>query len=227
MVLLRTVNGENLAELGVVHVAETGEGRWGLAWLAKPGTVGRPPEGTELLVADDAGAPVPQGEVGTLYFRRQGIPLPEYHKAPEKTAASTLPGGWFTVGDVGWLDAEGDLFLADRKIDMIISGGVNVYPAEVEAALLDHPEVADVAVFGIPNKDMGEEIKCVVELMDGYEAGDDIADRIRAYYQDKMAKQKWPHSIDFTTEMPRDPNGKLYKRKLRDPYWEGHEGKIV
>ena len=110
---------------------------------------------------------------------------------------------------------------------MIIAGGVNIYPAEIEGVIQQHDHVQDVAVFGIPNPDMGEEIKCVIELMDGYEASEETAQTIRSYYEDKMTKQKWPHSIDFTTEMPRDPNGKLYKRKLRDPYWEGHEGRIV
>ena len=138
-----------------------------------------------------------------------------------------LEPGVFSVGDIGYLDEEGYLYMSDRKIDMVISGGVNIYPAEIEGVIQQHDKVLDVAVFGIPNPDMGEEIKAVVELLPGVPADEATRSSIEAFYQDKMTKQKWPHSIDFTTEMPRDPNGKLYKRKLRDPYWEGHEGRIV
>ena len=132
--------------------------------------------------------------------------------------------GFFTVGDVGYLDEDGYLFLRDRKIDMIISGGVNIYPAEIEGALLTHPKVGDAAVFGIPHDDWGEEVKAVVEPAEGVER------RTRARRRDprllpttRLAKYKRPKSIDFIAEMPRDPNGKLYKRKLRDPYWEGRD----
>lgn len=110
---------------------------------------------------------------------------------------------------------------------MIIAGGVNIYPAEIEGVIQQHEHVQDVAVFGVPNEDAGEEIKAVIELMPGVEPTDAVRDNIVSYYQGRMTKQKWPRSIDFTTEMPRDPNGKLYKRKLRDPYWAGHERAIV
>src|SRR6185295_6057230 len=126
--------------------------------------------------------------------------------------------GFFTVGDVGELNDEGYLFLRDRKIDMIISGGANIYPAEIESVLLTHPKVGDAAAFGIPHEDWGEEVKAVVEPAHGIEAIPNLAAEIIAYCQEKLAKFKCPKTIDFTAEMPRDPNGKLYKRKLRDPY---------
>ncbi len=149
----------------------------------------------------------------------------EYHKDKDKTA-SNRRDGFFTVGDVGYLNEQGYLFLCDRKIDMIIAGGVNIYPTEVEAALLTHPKVADAAVFGIPHSDWGEEVKAVIEPAAGSEPGAALAEEILAYLQEKIAKYKCPRSIDFIAVMPRDPNGKLYKRKLRDPYWEGKERKI-
>ena len=194
-------------------------------WKKNPGTVGRPWPNSEVIIFDEDGNEVPQGASGTIYMR-MGSNEFRYYKDEEKTNKARMKG-FFTVGDIGYFNEDGYLFLNDRANDMIIAGGVNIYPQEIEGVIQQHEMVRDVAVFGIPNKDMGEEIKCVVELMDGYEANDETAEAIRAYYQDKMAKQKWPHSIDFTTEMPRDPNGKLYKRKLRDPYWEGHTGRIV
>jgi len=130
------------------------------------------------------------------------------------------------VGDVGYLDDDGWLFLSDRKNDMIISGGANIYPAEIESVLIMHPKVADVAVFGIPHADWGEEVKAVVEPIDGVDGGPALEAEILAWSVDKLAKYKTPRSIDFVEELPRDPNGKLYKRKLRDPYWEGHERAI-
>ena len=134
--------------------------------------------------------------------------------------------GFFTVGDIGYLNDEGYLFLCDRKSDMIISGGVNIYPAEIESVLLTHPKVADAAAFGIPHEDWGEEVKAVIEPIEGAEPGDALAAEILEFCRDKLAKYKTPRSIEFTAEMPRDPNGKLYKRTLRDPYWEGRERAI-
>ena len=125
------------------------------------------------------------------------------------------------MGDVGLIDEDGYLFLRDRKIDMIISGGANIYPAEIENVLLSHPKVGDAAVFGIPHEDWGEEVKAVIEPAEGIEADDALAQEILDFCADKLAKFKTPKTIDFTNEMPRDPNGKLYKRKLRDPYWQG------
>jgi long-chain acyl-CoA synthetase len=194
-------------------------------WKKHPGTVGRPWPNSEVIVVDENGKELPPGQSGTIYMKMAGNTF-EYYKAKEKTEEARLRD-FFTVGDIGYFDDDGYLFLNDRSNDMIIAGGVNIYPAEIEGVIQQHAQVQDVAVFGIPNKDMGEEIKAVIELIPGTEATDAIRDDIEAFYRDKMAKQKWPHSIDFTDDMPRDPNGKLYKRKLKDPYWEGHDGKIV
>ena len=147
----------------------------------------------------------------------------EYHKDEKKTKNNRI-GKFFTVGDVGLIDEDGYLFLRDRKIDMIISGGANIYPAEIENVLLGHPAVADVAVFGIPNDDWGEEVKAVVEpARTAPTRPRALAEEILAFCDGRLAKFKTPKSVDFVDELPRDPNGKLYKRKLRDPYWEGVE----
>lgn len=143
-----------------------------------------------------------------------------YHKDESKTRKNRI-GDFFTVGDLGCLDEEGYLFLRDRKIDMIISGGVNIYPAEIEAALLAHPAVADAAAFGIPHDDWGEEVKAVVEPAPGHTPGAALAADVLRHCAERLAGYKRPKSVDFIESMPRDPNGKLYKRRLRDPYWEG------
>jgi long-chain acyl-CoA synthetase len=174
-------------------------------------------------VLDDEGKELPPGEVGSVYLK---LTMDFAYKGdPEKTRASRR-GEWFTVGDVGWLDADGYLFLVDRKIDMIITGGVNVYPAEIEAALLAHPEVGDAAVFGIPSAEWGEEVKAVVEPAPGVAAGPALAESLLAHCRERLAGYKCPRSLDFAAALPRDANGKLYKRKLRDPYWAGRERKI-
>jgi long-chain acyl-CoA synthetase len=193
-------------------------------WLRYPGTVGRPWPGSEIRILDDEGVARPTGEPGTVYMQL-GVQDFEYHKDPAKTSANRRDG-FFTVGDVGYLNEDGYLFLCDRKIDMIISGGANIYPAEVEAALLAHPKVGDVAVFGIPDDDWGEQVKAVIEPAAGVTAGPALADELMAFCAANIAKYKSPKSIDFIAEMPRDPNGKLYKRKLRDPYWQGRERRI-
>jgi long-chain acyl-CoA synthetase len=193
-------------------------------WLRYPGTVGRPWPGSEIRILDDEGVARPTGEPGTVYMQL-GVQDFEYHKDPAKTSANRRDG-FFTVGDVGYLNEDGYLFLCDRKIDMIISGGANIYPAEVEAALLAHPKVGDVAVFGIPDDDWGEQVKAVIEVAAGVAAGPALADELMAFCAANIAKYKSPKSIDFIAEMPRDPNGKLYKRKLRDPYWQGRERRI-
>ena len=172
---------------------------------------------------DDDGNDCPPGTVGTVYMKL--MMDFEYKDDPEKTKAGRR-GGYFTVGDVGELDDEGYLYLRDRKIDMIISGGVNIYPSEVEAALLSHPKVGDAAVFGIPHDDWGEEVKAVVEPVASADVGDALAEQLIAHCRTKVAAFKCPRSIDFTDAMPRDPNGKLYKRRLRDPYWQGRERNI-
>ena len=198
-------------------------------WLERPGTVGKAWTGAEIRIFDDAGAELPAGEIGTVYMALSQAAF-EYKGDPTKTKANRIytddGGAFFTVGDVGFLDDDGYLFLRDRKIDMIISGGVNIYPAEIEGELLTHPKVADVAVFGIPHPDWGEEVKAVVEPAAGVEADDALAEELAAFAKERLASYKRPRTFDFTTEMPRDPSGKLYKRKLRDPYWEGVERAI-
>ena len=193
-------------------------------WLKKPGTVGRPWPISEIAVFDDDGNRLGPNDIGTVYMAMQAGDF-EYHKDKEKTEKNRI-GKFFTVGDVGYLDDDGYLFLCDRKTDMIISGGANIYPAEIENVLLSHPKVVDAAVFGIPNEDWGEEVKAVVQPVDGLEGTPELAAEILAWCEGRLAKFKTPKSIDFTDDMPRDPNGKLYKRKLRDPYWEGRERAI-
>ncbi len=193
-------------------------------WLEHPGTVGRAWPNAEIVILDDDGNELGPNEVGTVYMHMATGDF-EYFKDKDKTQRNRV-GKFFTVGDVGYLDDDGWLFLRDRKADMIISGGANIYPAEIESVLLTHPKVGDAAVFGIPHEDWGEEVKAVVEPAPGVEAGDDLRDDILGFCAGKLARFKMPKSIDFVDEMPRDPNGKLYKRKLRDPYWEGRERAI-
>ncbi|HEV2309758.1 MAG TPA: acyl-CoA synthetase [Acidimicrobiia bacterium] len=193
-------------------------------WLERPGTVGRAWPISEIVILDDDGNELPAGEVGTVYMHMQTGNF-EYYKDKDKTDRSRR-GKFFTVGDVGVLDDDGWLFLRDRKTDMIISGGANIYPAEIEAVLIMHPAVADVAVFGIPHEDWGEEVKAVVEPVDDATPGPELEAEILAWSKDKLAKYKTPRSVDFVAELPRDPNGKLYKRKLRDPYWADRDRAI-
>jgi long-chain acyl-CoA synthetase len=184
-------------------------------WLAHPGSVGRALVGTPHIVDDD-GTELPPGEVGTVWS--EGGPQFEYHNAPEKTAGSRDERGWTTVGDIGYLDEDGYLYLTDRKADMIISGGVNIYPQEAENVLATHPAVADAAVFGIPHDELGEEVKGVVQALPGADAGPELEAELIAYCHERLAKYKCPRTIDFTDELPRHPTGKLYKRLLRDQY---------
>ena len=152
----------------------------------------------------------------------------EYFKAPDKTKQSVAEGfeGYRTVGDVGYLDEDGRLYPCDRAIDMIISGGVNIYPAEVENTLLEHPSVGEVAVFGIPNDEWGEEVKAVVETRSGFVASAALAEELIAFARERIAHLKCPRSIEFRENLPRAENGKLYKRLLRDEYWQGKERRI-
>ncbi len=193
-------------------------------WLKKPGTVGKAWTNAEIKIFDEDGNEMPTGEAGTVYMLRGQADF-EYYKDKDKTDKARL-GNYFTVGDIGYLDEDGYLFLNDRKNDMIISGGVNIYPAEIESTVITHPKVGDVAVFGIPHDDWGEEVKAVIEPIEGVAPGAELTDEILDWARDKLAKYKTPRSIDYIEEMPRDPNGKLYKRKLRDPYWEGRERAI-
>lgn len=188
-------------------------------WRQHPGTVGRPWANADVKIFDENENELGPNEVGTVYMLLGQADF-KYKDAEKKTRDNRI-GNYFTVGDVGELNDEGYLFLRDRKTDMIISGGANLYPAEIEAELIQHPKVADVAVFGIPNDDWGEEIKAVIQPIDGVEAGEALTDEIFEWCGPRLAKMKTPRTIDYLSELPRDPNGKLYKRKLRDPYWEG------
>ncbi len=188
-------------------------------WRERPGTVGKAWPNAEVKIFDDDAKELGPNTVGTVYMKLGQADF-KYKDAEKKTRENRI-GEFFTVGDVGELDDAGYLFLRDRKTDMIISGGANLYPAEIEAELIQHPKVADVAVFGIPNDDWGEEIKAVIQPMPGVEAGSALSDEIFAWCADRLAKMKTPRTIDYLAELPRDPNGKLYKRKLRDPYWAG------
>ena len=185
-------------------------------WLAHPGTVGRSLTGP-VHILDDDGTELPAGQPGTVYFEQGAF---EYHNDPGKTAAARTDQGWTTLGDVGYLDEEGFLYLTDRKAYMIISGGVNVYPQEAENVLTMHPAVADVAVFGVPHEEMGEEVKAVVQPTKEIEAGPDLERELIAYCRDRLAHYKCPKSVDFDPELPRHPTGKLYKRLLKDEYWK-------
>ena len=193
-------------------------------WLKYPGTVGRAWPGSDIKVFDDAGNECKPNQTGTVYMLLGANDF-KYHKDETKTSDNRRDG-YFTVGDIGYLNDEGYLFLCDRKVDMIISGGANIYPAEIESVLLMHPKVADAAAFGIPNEDWGEEVKAVIELAEGVQSTPAVTDEILAFCEDKLAKYKRPKTIDFIEHMPRDPNGKLYKRKLRDPYWQGRSRAI-
>ncbi|MBI4768619.1 MAG: AMP-binding protein [Deltaproteobacteria bacterium] len=192
-------------------------------WLAHKGTVGRPIIGIPHIL-DEEGNDLPPGEVGTIYFS-DGRDF-EYHNDPEKTAASRNEKGWTTLNDVGYLDSEGYLYLTDRKTNMIISGGVNIYPQEAENVLITHPKVMDVAVLGVPNEDFGEAVKGIVQLRDMTEAGPELETELIRYCLQHLAKIKCPASIDFEKELPRTPTGKLLKRLLKDRYWKGQEKRI-
>jgi long-chain acyl-CoA synthetase len=193
-------------------------------WLERPGTVGKAWPGAEIRIYDDENKQLGPGEIGTVYMALSQASF-EYKGDEQKTKGNRIyePDGsvHFTVGDVGELDEDGYLFLRDRKIDMIISGGVNIYPAEIEGELLTHPKVGDAAVFGVPHPDWGEEVKAVIEPAAGVEPGPALEEELRAFANQRLAAYKRPRSFDFVVEMPRDPSGKLFKRKLRDPYWEG------
>ncbi|PZG15483.1 acyl-CoA synthetase [Nonomuraea aridisoli] len=187
-------------------------------WLKHKGTVGRPLLGT-VHICDEDGNELPPGEHGTIYFENGG--RFEYHGDPEKTRSAQDPQGrgWTTLGDIGYLDTEGFLYLTDRRSYMIISGGVNIYPQEAENVLSVHPKVADVAVFGVPDEEMGEQVKAVVEPVSMDEAGPELEAELIAYCRERLAHYKCPKSVDFRPELPRHPTGKLYKRLLRDEYW--------
>jgi long-chain acyl-CoA synthetase len=192
-------------------------------WLAHPGSVGRPVYGS-LHILDDQGRELPTGDVGTVYFA--GGAAFEYHKSDEKTRESRV-GNMSTVGDVGYVDAEGFLYLTDRKANMIICGGVNVYPQETENALVMHPAVADVAVIGVPNEDLGEEVKAVVQPVDFDSAGEQLERELIDWCRERLSHIKCPKTIDFERQLPRSDAGKLFKRKIKERYWQGRASSII
>jgi long-chain acyl-CoA synthetase len=185
-------------------------------WLTHKGTVGQAVIG-QLRICDDDGHQVPVGQTGTVYFA-EGKAY-EYHHDPAKTAGARNAQGWTTLGDVGHVDAEGYLYLTDRKAYMIISGGVNIYPQEVENLLVTHPKVLDVAVLGVPDDEFGEAVKAVVQPRSMADAGPALQAELLAFCRQHLSSVKCPKSIDFDAELPRHPTGKLYKRLLRDRYW--------
>jgi long-chain acyl-CoA synthetase len=196
-------------------------------WLAHPGTVGRALPSFEVFAVDEKGERLPPGEVGVLYCRHKSLrQVFEYHGAPEQTAEAHPEPGLFQIGDIGRVEDDGYVYLSDRKSNMIISGGVNIYPAEIEQVLQEHPAVADVGVFGIPDPEWGESVKAAVELTAGWQPSPQLEAEIRAFAREHLADYKVPRSIDFESELPRYPTGKLHVRLLRDRYWKQQGRKI-
>ncbi len=191
-------------------------------WLDHKGSVGKAVIGTVHIMADDNETKLPARSEGTIFFENPNI-IFEYHGDPEKTSSSRNSRGWTTLGDVGWVDEDGYLYLTDRKSFMIISGGVNIYPQEIENHLITHPSVADVAVIGGPHDEMGEQVIAVVQPVDMADADDTLRDQLTAYAREKLSGVKIPRQIDFRAELPRHDTGKLYKRLLRDEYWGKHD----
>jgi long-chain acyl-CoA synthetase len=194
-------------------------------WMEKPGTVGRSVAGMTVKILDDEGNEVPRGVEGHVFLEPERGRAFVYKDEPELTA-SVSRGNAFTLGDIGYMDDDGYLFICDRVKDMIISGGVNIYPAEVEGVLAAHLAVADVAVIGVPDPEWGEQVKAVVELTDGFVPSADLADELIGFCRERIGRFKCPRSVDFRTGLPRTDGGKLYKRHLRDEYWATAERNV-
>ncbi len=192
-------------------------------WLAHPGSVGKP--FSPVHVVGEDGAELPAGESGELFF--EGGPAFEYFKDPEKTASVSNDRGWRSLGDMGYVDEDGYLYLTDRSTFMIVSGGVNIYPQEAENLLVMHPKLVDAAVFGVPNDEFGEEVKAVVQPVDEAAAGPELEAELIEYCRANLATYKCPRTVEFDAELPRDPNGKLYKRRIRERYWQGRSSRIL
>ena len=193
-------------------------------WLERKGSVGKAIIGEVRIVGDD-GAQLPTRSEGVVYFAN-GPPL-AYHNDPGKAAENTNEHGWTTLGDVGWVDEDGYLYLTDRKSFMIISGGVNIYPQEIENLLITHPKVTDVAVVGAPDEVMGEKVVAVIQPADWAEAGEALREELLAFARENLSHVKAPRVLDFMQELPRHPTGKLYKRLIRDAYWGKTNSRIV
>lgn len=194
-------------------------------WLEKPGTVGRSVTGMKVTILDEDGNELPPNELGGVYLESERGPTFAYKNEPELTA-SVRRGKAFTLGDVGYLDEDGYLFIRDRAKDMIISGGVNIFPAEVEGVLSAHPAVGDVAVIGVPDPEWGEQVKAVVELVESAQPSDELAAELIAYCQERISRYKCPRSVDFREHLPRTDGGKLYKRLVRDEYWAAADRRV-
>ncbi|MBV9190658.1 MAG: AMP-binding protein [Betaproteobacteria bacterium] len=186
-------------------------------WLTRPGSVGRPMGEGVVKILDDAGREVPTGEIGLIYCRQPAYPDFTYTNNPAARAVLEKNGLW-SVGDMGYVDADGYLYVADRKSDMVISGGVNIYPAEIEATLLTMPAIADCAVFGIPDAEFGEGLAAAIQLRDGQRTS---AEQVQAFLRERIANYKVPRIVTFHEELPREESGKIFKRRLREPYWSG------
>lgn len=187
---------------------------------SKKGSVGKPLPGVVVEIHDEDGQPVKAGEVGTVYFKAPEQGRFEYFKAPEKTEGA-YRGDFYTMGDMGFIDEDGFLFLTGRSAEVIISGGVNIYPAEIDQEVLKHPAVADAAAIGVPNEEWGEEVKLVVELNEGYRPDEDMAKELLAFAAANLPSYQRPRSVDFMAELPRMPSGKVLRRTIRDQYWQG------
>jgi long-chain acyl-CoA synthetase len=192
-------------------------------WLERPGTVGRPFVAEQVVIGDEEGSPVPVGEIGLVYIKAPGAARFTYFKDDEKTA-SAFRGEYFTLGDVGFLDGDGYLFLTDRSANLIISGGVNIYPAEIDAVLLENPCVADAAVIGVPDDEWGESVLAVVELRTGLAPSSDLGLELMEHCRARLSRFKCPRAVEFVDQLPRDDNGKIYKRRLREAFRAGREG---
>lgn len=190
-------------------------------WLTKPGTVGKPGPEFDNKILDDDGEPVATGEIGTIYMRAPETGRFEYFKDTDKTGRS-YRGDYFTLGDMGYFDADGYLFLTGRSAELIISGGVNIYPQEVDSELLKHPAVQDVCTVGVPDDEWGEAVRSVVQLKSGIAASDELSEELIAWAKARLANFKCPRQIDYAAELPRSEAGKIQRRVVREPYWEGH-----